>query len=78
MIRGKICIFYFGQVEGGPKVPWKHTQTWPLTSALLISSFKKTRVLLTKISSYETLNTFLQNDHISNFGNMYPGESCLP
>lgn len=34
-------------------------------------------VLFTKMSSYKTLNKFLQNDHISNLGSMYPGERCL-
>lgn len=30
------------------------------------------------MSSYETLNNFLQNDHISNFRSVYPGERRLP
>lgn len=47
------------------------------TSDLILKTNQKQHVLLTKMSSYEMLNKFLQNDHICIFRSMYPGERCL-
>lgn len=46
------------------------------TSDLLNTATQKC-VLLVKISSHETVNTFLQTDHISNSGSVHPGQRCL-